>query len=122
MLLHTGTVCNRATLAAWISADLDLILLRPRCPQVDVDVRHLLRIPEDFPIEKEPEDEFECLNLDITCPPASLAKGPLPVLLWIYGMSWAYPQFILSMDQWLIMSYRRIAGGDLLLSCIEDLR
>ncbi|RAL01252.1 putative carboxylesterase [Aspergillus ibericus CBS 121593] len=59
----------------------------PRCPQVDVDVRHLLRIPEDFKIEKEPEDEFECLNLDITCPPASSAKGPLPVLLWIYGGS-----------------------------------
>ncbi|PYH34179.1 putative carboxylesterase [Aspergillus neoniger CBS 115656] len=59
----------------------------PRCPQVDVDVRHLLRIPEDFPIGKEPEDEFECLNLDITCPPASSAKGPLPVLLWIYGGS-----------------------------------
>ncbi|PYI11536.1 catalytic protein [Aspergillus sclerotiicarbonarius CBS 121057] len=68
-------------------ADTDFVLCRLRCPQVDVDVRHLLRIPEDFTIEQEPEDEFECLNLDITCPPASSVKGPLPVFLWIYGGS-----------------------------------
>jgi len=58
----------------------------PRCPQVDVDVRHLLRIPEDFPIVPEAEDEFECLNLEITCPPVSATTGPLPVLVWIHGM------------------------------------
>lgn len=59
---------------------------RPRCPQVDIDVRHLLRIPEDFVIEQEPEDEFECLTVDITCPPDSKNKGNLPVLVWIHGM------------------------------------
>ncbi|EAW06758.1 putative carboxylesterase [Aspergillus clavatus NRRL 1] len=58
----------------------------PRCPQVPVDLRHLLRIPEDFEIAPEAEDEFECLNLDITCPSPS-TSGPLPVLLWIYGGS-----------------------------------
>lgn len=58
---------------------------RPRCPQAAVDVRHLLRIPEDFEIPDEPEDEFECLNLDITCPPFSANSGPLPVLIWIHG-------------------------------------
>ncbi|KAJ5388779.1 Carboxylesterase type B [Penicillium cosmopolitanum] len=59
----------------------------PRCPQVDVDVRHLLRIPEDFAIAPEAEDEFECLNLEITSPPASLTAEPLPVLVWIHGGS-----------------------------------
>ncbi|KAL2820910.1 Alpha/Beta hydrolase protein [Aspergillus cavernicola] len=59
----------------------------PRCPQVDIDVRHLLRIPEDFVIEEEPEDEFECLTVDITAPPASAHKGNLPVLVWIHGGS-----------------------------------
>ncbi|KAI9370700.1 Alpha/Beta hydrolase protein [Aspergillus egyptiacus] len=59
----------------------------PRCPQVDIDVRHLLRIPEDFVIEDEPEDEFECLTIDITAPPAGASKGDLPVLVWIHGGS-----------------------------------
>jgi carboxylesterase type B len=51
-----------------------------------VDVRHLLRIPEDFAIAPEAEDEFECLNLEITCPPKS-DTDPLPVLIWIHGGS-----------------------------------
>ncbi|KAF7122327.1 hypothetical protein CNMCM5793_000284 [Aspergillus hiratsukae] len=59
----------------------------PKCPQVHVDVRHLLRIPEDFEIEPEAEDEFECLNLDITRPPLSSTNAALPVLVWIYGGS-----------------------------------
>ncbi|KAL5001348.1 Alpha/Beta hydrolase protein [Aspergillus recurvatus] len=59
----------------------------PRCPQVDIDVRHLLRIPEDFVIEPEADDEFECLTVDITCPPDAASKGDLPVLVWIHGGS-----------------------------------
>ncbi|KAL2010982.1 hypothetical protein VTN00DRAFT_3700 [Thermoascus crustaceus] len=59
----------------------------PRCPQTYIDVRHLLRIPEDFKIEDEPEDEFECLNLDICAPASPSSKGPLPVLVWIHGGS-----------------------------------
>ncbi|KAJ5256843.1 Carboxylesterase type B [Penicillium angulare] len=59
----------------------------PRCPQVDVDIRHLLRIPEDFTIAPELEDEFECLNLEITCPPVSSTSRSLPVLVWIHGGS-----------------------------------
>ncbi|KAF7590640.1 hypothetical protein BBP40_002588 [Aspergillus hancockii] len=59
----------------------------PRCPQVDVDVCHLLRIPEDFEVPEELEDEFECLTLEITCPPLSPDAGPLPVLIWIHGGS-----------------------------------
>ena len=63
----------------------------PRCPQVNVDVRHLLRIPEDFTISPEAEDEFECLNLEVTCPPVSSAAGPLPVVIWIHGMHFFSP-------------------------------
>lgn len=48
-------------------------------------MRHLLRLPEDFKIEDEPEDEFECLNLEIACPANISSSKPLPVLLWIYG-------------------------------------
>ncbi|EED13170.1 carboxylesterase, putative [Talaromyces stipitatus ATCC 10500] len=61
----------------------------PRCPQVDVDVRHLLRIPEDFEIKEEVEDEFECLNLDVTVPTDITNNQKLPVLVWIYGGSQA---------------------------------
>jgi carboxylesterase type B len=52
-----------------------------------VDVRHLLRIPEDVVIAPEAEDEFECLNLEITCPPKDSIKRPLPVIVWIHGGS-----------------------------------
>lgn len=52
-----------------------------------MDVRHLLRIPEDFAIAPEAEDELECLNLEITCPPVSPETGALPVLVWIHGGS-----------------------------------
>lgn len=48
-------------------------------------MRHLLRIPETFSIAPEAEDEFECLNLDITCPPTESITKPLPVVIWIYG-------------------------------------
>ncbi|KAJ1706355.1 carboxylesterase [Aspergillus flavus] len=68
-------------------ASVDATQYGPRCPQAAVDVRHLLRIPEDFEILDEPEDEFECLNLDITCPPLSANSAPLPVLIWIHGGS-----------------------------------
>lgn len=76
-------------------------------------MRHLLRIPTDFNIEKEVEDEFECLNLDISVPaiiptepeikqdvenefqrlnmnasipPSIPTDRKLPVLIWIYGL------------------------------------
>lgn len=71
------------------SIDRKIILIRcytsPKCPQVDVDVRHLLRIPEDFEIKEEAEDEFECLNLDVTVPANVPSGQKLPVLVWIYG-------------------------------------
>ena len=59
----------------------------PQCPQVGIDPRHLLRIPEDFEIQSEREDEFECLNLDVTCPsPRGSREKLLPVVIWIHGV------------------------------------
>jgi len=72
--------------ASWNYFPNILTIISPRCPQVEIDVRHLLRIPEEFTIAPEPEDEFECLNLEITCPPVSSVKEPLPVLVWIHGL------------------------------------
>ena len=52
---------------------------------MNVDVRHLLRIPEEYQLAEEEEDEFECLNLDVTVPANVSDETPLPVLVWIYG-------------------------------------
>lgn len=66
-----------------------LIFGSPRCPQNGVDFRHLLRIPEEMQGQEVREDEFECLNLDVTVPSSytsdTLSKKPLPVLVWIHG-------------------------------------
>ncbi|WAO90085.1 Carboxylesterase [Fusarium falciforme] len=70
-------------------AALTLILMTqsPRCPQVPVDVGHLLRIPSDVKLPIEPEDEFNCLNLDIVAPKDFASQQHrLPVMVWIHGM------------------------------------
>ncbi|KAK7511663.1 carboxylesterase [Phyllosticta citriasiana] len=69
----------------WHGRDMNCTQYGPRCPQVHVDVGHLLRVPEDIPFQNEPEDEFECLNLDV-CVPAGVS-GPVPVMVWIHGGS-----------------------------------
>ncbi|CVK96624.1 related to carboxylesterase [Fusarium mangiferae] len=70
---------------------LDCTKFGPRCPQIQADVGHLLRIPPHHKLPVEPEDEFECTNLDVTLPKldslSSLDK--LPVLVWIHGGSQA---------------------------------
>lgn len=84
-----------------------------------IDVRHLLRIPEDYEIPEEDEDEFKCLNLEITCPPLDQTKGPLPVLIWIHGM-------IVDIVCWTVLEYadrrRWITGCHILFCCIWNLR
>lgn len=58
----------------------------PRCPQNHVDFRHLLRIPQDEEIPAQDEDEFRCLNLEVTSPALkTLPERPCPVLMWIHG-------------------------------------
>ncbi|CAH0003832.1 unnamed protein product [Clonostachys byssicola] len=76
---------------AAISGDVDCTAFGPRCPQNYIDFRHLLRIPPSLVIPEQREDEFACLNLDITLPasPDITDPGPLPVLMWIHGGSQA---------------------------------
>lgn len=40
----------------------------PRCPQNYMDLRYMLRIPTEEQIPEQAEDEFVCLNLDVTMP------------------------------------------------------
>ncbi|KAJ4263527.1 hypothetical protein NW762_006346 [Fusarium torreyae] len=74
-----------------LPTDVDYTEFGPRCPQVPVDVGHLLRIPPHHKFPWEPEDEFKCTNLDVVMPkPDSLPKSAkLPVLVWIHGGSQA---------------------------------
>lgn len=57
----------------------------PICPQPQVDVGHLLRLPEDASGPQLVEDEFKCLNLNVHCPPIRKEMPNLPVLVWIHG-------------------------------------
>ncbi|KAF2145694.1 uncharacterized protein K452DRAFT_349159 [Aplosporella prunicola CBS 121167] len=61
----------------------------PRCPQNAVDVGYLLRLPEKGVGLDEHEDEFACLNLDVTGPAevGEHERGRLPVMVWIHGGS-----------------------------------
>ncbi|MCJ1412146.1 hypothetical protein MMC19_006238 [Ptychographa xylographoides] len=63
----------------------------PVCPQNHVDIRRLLRIPDEFEEEFEKEDEFECTNLAITLPSeatkATAYGKKLPVIIWIHDPS-----------------------------------
>ncbi|KAG5758673.1 hypothetical protein H9Q72_013190 [Fusarium xylarioides] len=70
---------------------LDCTNFGPRCPQVAVDVGHLLRIPPDHTFPDEPEDEFKCTNLDVVSPDSGpdVRNTNLPVLVWIHGGSQA---------------------------------
>jgi carboxylesterase type B len=50
----------------------------------------MLRIPPQIQVPEQTEDEFLCLNLDVTTPEAANQLPPetlLPVLIWIHGMS-----------------------------------
>ncbi|KAJ9134335.1 Carboxylic ester hydrolase [Pleurostoma richardsiae] len=70
--------------------EVDATRFGPQCPQPRVDVGHLLRIPPDVPISPHiAEDEFGCLNLNITCPPRTNSSDVtlLPVLVWVHGGS-----------------------------------
>ncbi|KAH7108814.1 Alpha/Beta hydrolase protein [Dactylonectria macrodidyma] len=61
----------------------------PQCPQPDVDVGHLLRLPKHISSPHIDQDEFKCLNLNISRPSqADIAgNGLLPMLVWVHGGS-----------------------------------
>lgn len=68
-------------------ADVVSVILRPQCPQPHVDVGHLLRVPPHIEIARAEEDEFRCLNLNVSRPAKEMVPGEalLPVLVWIHG-------------------------------------
>ncbi|KAF2809395.1 alpha/beta-hydrolase [Mytilinidion resinicola] len=86
-----GTITTRFARACptQLEGKVDCSRYGPRCPQLNFDVRHLLRIPQDIELPTEPENEFQCLNLDVTMPPFEPGPNPqlLPVLVWIHGGS-----------------------------------
>ncbi|KAK2461023.1 hypothetical protein APHAL10511_006964 [Amanita phalloides] len=59
----------------------------PICPQIrsgrSVE-EAMLGLPA-FPKEHFTQDEFECLNLTVTCPAGLTPQSRLPVMLWIHG-------------------------------------
>lgn len=64
---------------------MSLRFLSPQCPQNDVDVGYLLRLPKKYGSHKEKvQDEFHCLNLNVSVPVTDSDKL-LPVLIWIHG-------------------------------------
>jgi carboxylesterase type B len=72
----------------WKGERVDCQRWGPRCPQNKYDVGHLLRAPEGDIFYDETEDEFNCLNLDITIPANTQSDDArLPVMIWIHGGS-----------------------------------
>jgi Carboxylesterase family len=41
---------------------------------------------QEIPQQDLKQDEFECLNLNITCPSGMTPLSCLPVMLWIHGL------------------------------------
>lgn len=90
--IRYGTIPSRfaepVLLTDWNGAKVDCRNWGPRCPQNKFDVGYLLRAPQGDVFYDDAEDEFECLNLDITVPDrGSAASGLLPVMVWIHGGS-----------------------------------
>ncbi|KAL1624017.1 hypothetical protein SLS56_007999 [Neofusicoccum ribis] len=72
----------------WDGQEVDAKEYGPKCPQQYFDVGHLLRLPEEVEMPRDEEDEFECLNLDVTIPAiADKRNGLLPVMVWIHDTS-----------------------------------
>lgn len=71
----------------WHGERVDCQSWGPRCPQNKYDVGHLLRAPEGNIFYDENEDEFKCLNLDVTAPANAGPGDRLPVMVWIHGGS-----------------------------------
>ncbi|KAF9239318.1 Alpha/Beta hydrolase protein [Melanogaster broomeanus] len=72
----------------------------PICPQPSQKSleEELIGLPDtDIPRQVLVQDEFECLNLNITCPAGQNSQSLLPVMVWVHGggnrgcgSSWVY--------------------------------
>ena len=108
MLLATGTLFVSydgisVVSAHFVRSPLTLVVRnRPICPQskystLEAELFGLSPSSEEFkallPKAHLKQDEFECLNLNITCPASASSSSNLPVMLWIHG----YVQFRIAM-------------------------
>ncbi|KAL7269068.1 hypothetical protein RUND412_008280 [Rhizina undulata] len=74
------------SIAVGLAREVDCTEFGPRCPQVPCNFSTLFRIPDSYGVNwKEPEDEFECLNLHVTVPAGMKEGDDVPVLVWIHG-------------------------------------
>ncbi|KAL7269070.1 hypothetical protein RUND412_008282 [Rhizina undulata] len=74
------------SIPAGLAKEVDCTEFGPRCPQVPWNLSTLFRIPDSYGVNwKEPEDEFECLNLHVTVPAGVKEGDDVPVLVWIHG-------------------------------------
>ena len=69
--------------------DTQSLIYSPICPQLK-NVKSveevLIGLPDDLiPEQNLKQDEFECLNLNITCPAGLTLHSRLPVMLWLHG-------------------------------------
>lgn len=67
-----------------------ILLARPICPQ-DRSAKGIEETlfgisQQEIPQQDLKQDEFECLNLNITCPAGLTPHSCLPVMLWIHGL------------------------------------
>lgn len=61
-------------------------VFRPICPQQKRQgFDDLFGFVREDPPRLVVQDEFECLNLIVTCPDVSRRMRPLPVMVWIHG-------------------------------------
>ena len=67
-----------------------ILLARPICPQdkppKSIEETLFGISQQEIPHQDLKQDEFECLNLNITCPAGLTPNSRLPVMLWIHGL------------------------------------
>lgn len=79
----------RRSLIAPSVHDPQLLIYSPICPQlkgVKSAEEALIGVADDLiPKQNLKQDEFECLNLNVTCPAGVTPQSRLPVMLWLHG-------------------------------------
>lgn len=72
-----------------ISSLVCLTTSSPICPQVkgtkSIEETLLSLADVDIPKQALKHNEFECLNLNITCPAGLTPQARLPVMVWVHG-------------------------------------
>ncbi|KAJ7731122.1 Alpha/Beta hydrolase protein [Mycena maculata] len=91
---------RRSHLVTTLPPKTDASRYGPICPQLQKKCfeEELFGLGQaDVPQQVLEQDEFECLNLNITCPAGLTSQSRVPVMLWVhgggdrgYGSSWVY--------------------------------